>query len=250
MALSDVVLEVAGLTGPDEAPAIFDIALSAWRGRTSVVLGPIHSGKSIVMRHLLALEEARSGSIVVEGERFDARGESDAMIRRLRTRFGVVFEGAALLSRLSVLENVELPLLEHTHATGEEAREAAQELLSEVGLSVAQDATPGELDRAEQRRVAVARALALRPPVLLLDEPTQGLDAHAASELDRTLRELQQQSGFGIVIFTREARYAFGNAECVYVMAEGRIVDSGNHDSLADSQHPVVRGLLRRRGSE
>jgi phospholipid/cholesterol/gamma-HCH transport system ATP-binding protein len=149
-----------------------------------------------------------------------------------------------------VLENVELPLLEHTHATGEEAREAAQELLSEVGLAVAQDATPGELDRAAQRRVALARALALRPPVLLLDEPTQGLDAHAASELDRTLRQLQERGGFGVVIFTREARYAFGNAKRVYVMAEGRIVDEGDHGSLADSEHPVVRGLLRRRGSE
>jgi phospholipid/cholesterol/gamma-HCH transport system ATP-binding protein len=246
----DLVLQVTDLTGPDESPAIFDIALAAWRGRTSVVLGPIHSGKSIVMRHLLALEEARTGAITIDGERFDARGESDAVVRRMRTRFGVVFEGAALLSRLTVLENVELPLLEHTHATGDEAREAAQELLSEVGLAIAPDVTPSGLDRAAQRRVALARALALRPPVLLLDEPTQGLDAHAASELDRTLRELQERAGFGIVIFTREARYAFGNAERVYVMAEGRIVDSGDHDSLAESEHPVVRSLLRRRGSE
>jgi phospholipid/cholesterol/gamma-HCH transport system ATP-binding protein len=250
VAANDVVLQVTGLTGPDESPVIFDVSLNAWRARTSVVLGPIHSGKSIVMRHLLALEDARTGSIVVEGERFDARGESDAVVRRMRTRFGVIFEGAALLSRLTVLENVELPLLEHTHATGEEAREAAQELLSEVGLAVAQEATPGELDRAAQRRVALARALALRPPVLLLDEPTQGLDAHAASELDRTLREMQERGGFGIVIFTREARYAFGNAKRVYVMAEGRIVDEGDHTSLVDSEHPVVRGLLRRRGSE
>ncbi len=246
----DLVLQVTDLTGPDDSPAIFDISLAAWRGRTSVVLGPIHSGKSVVMRHLLALEEARTGSITIDGERFDARGESDAVVRRMRTRFGVVFEGSALLSRLTVLENVELPLLEHTHATGDEAREAAQELLSEVGLAIAPDATPSALGRAAQRRVALARALALRPPVLLLDEPTQGLDAHAASELDRTLRELQERAGFGIVIFTREARYAFGHAQRVYVMAEGRIVDSGDHDSLAESEHPVVRSLLRRRGSE
>ena len=244
------MLDVTGLTGPDESPAIFDISLVAWRGRTSVVLGPIHSGKSIVMRHLLALEDARTGSITIDGERFDARGESEAVVRRMRTRFGVIFEGSALLSRLTVLENVELPLLEHTHATGDEAREAAQELLSEVGLAVAQDAIPGELGRAAQRRVALARALALRPPVLLLDEPTQGLDAQAASELDRTLGELQARSGFGIVIFTREARYAFSSAERVYVMSEGRIVDAGDHQSLAGSEHPVVRGLLRRRGSE
>jgi phospholipid/cholesterol/gamma-HCH transport system ATP-binding protein len=248
--VQDVVLDVSGLTGPDESPAIFDISLSAWRARTSVVLGPIHSGKSIVMRHLLALEDARTGSITVDGERFDARGESEAVVRRMRTRFGVIFEGSALLSRLTVLENVELPLLEHTHATGDEAREAAQELLSEVGLAVAQDAIPGELSRAGQRRVALARALALRPPVLLLDEPTQGLDAQAASELDRTLRDLQERTRFGIVIFTREARYAFSSAERVYVMSEGRIVDAGDHESLVDSEHPVVRGLLRRRGSE
>lgn len=244
------MLQVSDLTGPRESPAIFDIGLDAWRGGTTVVLGPIHSGKTIVMRHLVALEEARSGSILIEGERYDARGESDAVMRRMRTRFGVVFEGAALLSRLSALENVELPLLEHTHATPAEAREAAQELLSEVGLAIAVDATPDQLDRAAQRRVALARALALRPSVLLLDEPTQGLDAHAAAELDRTLRELQERAGFGIVIFTREARYAFGNADRVYVMAEGRIVDAGDHDSLARSEHPVVRSLIRRRETE
>ena len=100
---ADVVLEVSGLTGPDESPAIFDISLTAWRGRTSVVLGPIHSGKSIVMRHLLALEDARTGSIVVEGERFDARGESDAVIRRMRTRFGVIFEGQPIPFMLVVM---------------------------------------------------------------------------------------------------------------------------------------------------
>jgi len=248
--VNDLVLEVQDLTGPDDSPIVFDIALQAWRGGTTVVLGPIHSGKSIVMRHLLALEEARTGSITVDGERFDARGESEAVVRRMRTRFGVVFEGAALLSRLTVIENVELPLLEHTSATSEEAREAAQGLLSEVGLAIEQDTIPVELDRAAQRRVALARALALRPPVLLLDEPTQGLDAHAASELDRTLGVLQERAGFAVVIFTREARYAFGNAKRVYVMAEGRIVDAGDHNSLVDSEHPVVRSLLRRRGTE
>mgnify|MGYP006170328071 CR=1 FL=1 len=171
-------------------------------------------------------------------------------IERLRL-LSLATQSGRTISHVASLDTEDLARMvrEDEEARGA-AREAAQELLSEVGLSVAQDATPGELDRAAQRRVALARALALRPPVLLLDEPTQGLDAHAASELDRTLRELQERGGFGVVIFTREARYAFGNAQRVYVMAEGRVVDAGDHDSLADSEHPVVRGLLRRRGSE
>jgi phospholipid/cholesterol/gamma-HCH transport system ATP-binding protein len=168
----------------------------------------------------------------------------------MRTRLGVVFEGSALFARISVVENVELPLLEHTAATAAEARHAAQELLAEVGLSVGDDVYPAQLGRGQQRRVALARALALRPPVLILDEPTLGLDAHSAAGFDDALTKLQERMGFGVLILSHESRYAFGRASHIYVLAEGRIVTEGGRADLVNEGHPVAQQLINRRGRQ
>ena len=167
---------------------------------------------------------------------------------RIRTRIGVVFEGSALVSRISVIENVELPLLEHTGATAADARDDARALLAEVGLVVESDTMPYQLGRAAQRRVAIARALALRPPLLLLDEPTLSLDAHAAAELDDTLTRLQESQGFGALIFSHEVRYAYGPVHEIFVMADGEIVARGNTTTLREDPHETVQQLLNRRG--
>ncbi|HSJ63060.1 MAG TPA: ATP-binding cassette domain-containing protein [Gemmatimonadaceae bacterium] len=243
------VFEVRHLTGPDDAPVVFDISLLCLRGKTSVVLGPIHAGKTMLMRSLLGLDRARTGEVFVEGERFDAAGESEERLRRLRTCVGSVFQGAALISRLGAIENVELPLLEHTSASASEAREAAAQLIHEVGLDIDPEATPGQLDRDEQRRLALARALALRPPVVILDEPTQGLHAHAAAELDETLARLQESHGFGTLILSHDPRYAFGRADRIYVLAGGRVVESGTPEHVRECGSDVVSRLLDRRGA-
>lgn len=241
------VLQIIGLTGPVGNPVIHDVNLDVLPGQTHVVLGLIHSGKSMLMRLLLGLEQASSGRVVVDGKSYDATGETDAALREMRRRIGVVFEGSALLSRISVIENVELPLLEHRHADRDEARQAAQELLTDVGMTVAEDTTPLQLGRAEQRRVALARALALEPCALLMDEPSHGLDPHAAAGLDETVKRLQRKRGFGVLIASHEARYAFGGAETISVMAAGSIIEQGDRQHLQNSDHVVVRQLIHRR---
>jgi phospholipid/cholesterol/gamma-HCH transport system ATP-binding protein len=247
--VSAPVLEVRDLTGPRRAPAIHGVTMRCARGATVCVLGPIHSGKTLLLRHLVGLEIAARGTIVVDGDAFDARGESDSVLRRLRTRLGVVFQGSALISRLTAIENVELPLLEHTNADADEARDAAGRLLTEVEMEPLEDAMPVQLGRASQRRVALARALALRPPLLLMDEPSQGLDSHTAAQLDATLERLQQLHGFGLVIFSHDVRYAFGRADHIYVMAEGTIIEEGTPDEVRASGSDVVQRLLDRRGA-
>ena len=242
-------LEVHALTGPEGHVIIENVDMVVPHGATHVVLGPIHSGKSMLMRHLLGLERALSGTVRIEGEVFDATRTSESDLRRLRTRIGVVFEGSALLSRLTAVENVELPLLEHTEVGDEDARETAQELLAEVGMRSGADATPAQLGRAEQRRVALARALALRPAVMLLDEPTLGLDPHSAAELDDLITRIQRARGCGVVIFSHEVRYAFGRAEYIYVMSDGVVVEEGARDAVQRCEHPIVRQLLDRRGT-
>ena len=243
------MLEVRGLTGPASDPAITSVDLDVERGGTRVVLGPIHSGKSMIMRHIVGLEIASAGTIRVDGETFDATHADEKLLLRLRKRIGVLFEGSALVTRISAVENVELPLLEHTDVAPEEARDAARELLAEVGLTVDDETTPEQLTRVGQRLVALARALALRPPLLLLDEPTHSLDPHSAAQLDETIRRLQDANGFGVLIFTNEVRHAFGRARHIYVLSQGRVVASGDRDVLLESQHAVVRSLLHRRGT-
>ena len=151
---SERALEVHHLTGPASAPIIFEIEIFVARGETLLVLGPIQSGKSMLMRHLVGLECAASGTIAVDGEAFDPTKPEDKALRRLRSRVGVLFEGSALLRRISVLENVELPLLEHEHSSRADARDAARELLAEVGIQVDDDTMPVQLGRAGQRRAA------------------------------------------------------------------------------------------------
>ena len=236
------------LSGTIGSPPLRDISLDVIPGRTHVLLGPIHAGKSLLLRHIVGLEPAESGELTLGTDHFDARGEDQATLRRMRTRLGVVFEGSALFSRISVIENVELPLLEHTNATADEARQAARELLRDVGLDLAEEVYPAQLSRGEQRRVALARAVALRPSAVLLDEPTLGLDSHAASVFDQALGAMQDAMGFGVLIFSHESRYAFGRASRIYVLAAGRIVAEGDRQSLRDDPHPVVQQLMNRRG--
>ena len=237
-----------GLSGTIGSPPLTDIDLDVVPGQTRLVLGPIHAGKSLLLRHIVGLEAASAGTLTLGRDQFDPRGEDETTLRRMRTRLGVVFEGSALFTRISVIENVELPLLEHTTATATEARQAARELLRDVGLDVGDDVYPAQIGRGRQRRVALARALALRPSVLLLDEPTMGLDAHAASEFDAALGAMQDAMGFGVLILSHESRYAFGRANHIYVLADGRIVAEGTRTELRDDPHPIVQQLMNRRG--
>ncbi len=247
MSPDELALQIANLTGATGDPHIVGVNIAVPAARTHLVLGPIHSGKSMLLRHIVGLERAVEGTVTVAGETFDARGEPANVLRRMRTRVGVVFEGSALVNRIGVIENVELPLLEHTDATAREARDAARELLAEVGLAVDDDTMPSQLSRADQRRVALARALALRPPIVLLDEPTLGLDAFSAAELDDTIARAQADYGFGILIFSHEVRHAYGRTQHIYVMANGQVVASGSRDTLRDDEHEMVRKLLNRR---
>ena len=247
---SERALEVHHLSGPSGSPLIFDIDLLVSRGETLLVLGPIQSGKSMLMRHLVGLECAETGTIAVDGHTFDPTKPDEKGLRKLRARVGVLFEGSALLRRISVLENVELPLLEHRHSSRAQARDAARELLAEVGIEVDDSTMPVELGRAGQRRVALARALALRPHLLLLDEPTLGLDSQAAHNFDETLHALQTRYNFGIVIFSHEIRHAYAPANQIDVLAGGRIVARGTRESLLQSDDPVIHGLLHRRERE
>jgi ABC-type transporter Mla maintaining outer membrane lipid asymmetry ATPase subunit MlaF len=244
-----LALDVRGLTGPARTPVLRDVSLSVPRAGVHVVLAPMHSGKSLLLRLLLGLERAETGTVVVDGLAFDAAHPNENDLQRVRRRVGVVFDSSALVSRLTLRENVELPLVEHTAADGETARAAAAELLRDAGVVRDVDRTPDELSRLDRRRAALARALALAPALLVIDEPGNGLDPHAATELDETLRALHNRFAWGLLICTQEVRYAFHWPDAVSVLAGGRIVEQGSLDHLLNSRHEAVRRFVDRRGA-
>jgi ABC-type transporter Mla maintaining outer membrane lipid asymmetry ATPase subunit MlaF len=209
----------------------------------------MHSGKSTLLRLVLGLDRAVSGKISIDGSAFDAAYPNEDRLRHLRRRVGVVFDSSALVSRLTLLENVELPLAEHTTVRADAARDVATALLRDVGVLRDLERTPDELSRLDQRRAALARALVLDPAVLLIDEPGNGLDPHAASELDETLRLLHERYRCGVLICSQEVRYAFRWPSAVSVLAGGRIVEQGHLDDLLNSRHEAVRRFVDRRGA-
>lgn len=244
-----LALDVDDLTGPAGSPILHHVSLTLRRGGTHVVLGPMHSGKSLLLRLILGLQRAEQGTVTIGGTSFDAAMPNEDQLRRVRRGVGVVFDSSALVSRLTLLENVELPLVEHTTVGAELARERAGALLREVGVESDIERTPERLSRLDRRRTALARALVLAPTVLLVDEPGHGLDAHAATELDDTLRTLQQRYGCAVLICSQEVRYAFHSPDAISVLAGGRVVEQGDLEHLQRSRHAAVRRFIDRRGA-
>ena len=242
-------LSVRDLTGPRGAAVVRHVSLTVPRAGSHVVLGPMHSGKSLLVRLVLGLDRASSGTVSVDGNEFDAAHPAEEALRRLRRHVGVVFDNSALVSRLTLLENVELPLAELSDVSATLARETAAALLADVGVSRDMDRTPDRLSRLDRRRAAVARALVRQPALLIIDEPGNGLDPHAASELDETLHTLHERYACGILICSQEVRYAFHWPEAISVLAGGRIVEQGHLDQLLHSRHEAVRRFVDRRGA-
>jgi len=247
--MSSAALEVQGLTGPAGSPIMRHVSLTVPPGGTHIVLGPMHSGKSLLLRLLLGLQRSEHGTVTIDGISFDAAAPNDEQLARVRRRVGVLFDSSALVSRLTMLENVELPLVEHTDMDARAARDRAAELLREVGVEADIDRTPEFLSRLDRRRAALARAIILEPPLLLIDEPGHGLDPHAATELDDTLAALQLRYGCAALICSQEVRYAFRSPDAVSVLSAGRVVEHGDLDHLRRSQHQAVRRFIDRRGA-
>ncbi|HUQ83522.1 MAG TPA: ATP-binding cassette domain-containing protein [Gemmatimonadaceae bacterium] len=242
-------IAVDGLTGPVGTPVIHDVTLAVLAGRTHVVLGAMHSGKSLLLRLILGLQRSRHGTVTIDDAVFDMARPNESALAQARRRVGVVFDSSALVSRLTLLQNVELPLLEHTTMDADAARDVAERLLGDVGLRRDIERTPDQATRLDRRLVALARALALEPMLLLIDEPGHGLDADAAAELDDALFALRQRFACAALICSQEVRYAFRAPESVSILAAGAVVANGTLDALQASPVAIVRRLVDRRGA-
>jgi phospholipid/cholesterol/gamma-HCH transport system ATP-binding protein len=228
-----------------------DLNFTIAQGDIFIILGGSGSGKSTLLRHLIGLNEPAQGEIFYGAENFTRAGPGKR--QKLMSRMGVLFQSGALWSSMTLSENVGLPLEEYTNLTRDEIREVASLKLALVGLKGFEDYYPSEISGGMQKRVGLARAMALDPEILMLDEPSAGLDPISARLLDDLILELRDNLGATIVVVTHELASIFRIADnCVFLDAESAtmIAQGDPKELLAHSQDSRVRRFLSGGGEE
>ena len=211
------------------------------KGEKVVVIGPSGSGKSTFLRCLNLLEEPTSGEIIFEGQNITAK---DTDINLVRRRMGMVFQQFNLFPHLTVRENIKLAPVKLKVMTDEEADKRALELLARVGLPDKADSYPAQLSGGQQQRIAIARALAMTPDVMLFDEPTSALDPEMVGEVLEIMKELADD-GMTMVVVTHEMGFAREVATRVLFMDGGNIVEQNEpKEFFANPQHPRLKDFL------
>lgn len=248
MSAAPVLIEVRGVTvGYGERVIQQDLAFQVRRGEVFVILGGSGSGKSSVLKAMIGLIEPLAGQILFDGEDIVQTEGEDR--RRLLRKFGVMYQSGALFGSMTVLENVRLPLDEFTDLPGEAKDLVAMAKLNQVSLLAAAGRVPSELSGGMQKRAAIARALALDPGILFLDEPSAGLDPITSAGLDATIRGLSRGLGITFVIVTHELQSIYAIADrCIMVDARRKtIIAEGPPADLRDhSEDPYVRQFFLR----
>lgn len=246
--LSAPVLSVRGLAvGYDRKALLEGVDFDVNRGEVFAILGGSGSGKSTLKRALVGLLAPLAGSIRVDGEEIVGL-EGPARSAMLR-KFGVLYQSAALFSSMTLLENVSLPLEEFTELPRDAIEIVARTKLRLVGLEGFEDHFPSEVSGGMRKRAGVARALALDPPIVVLDEPSAGLDPITSAELDRLIRELRDALGTTMVVITHELASIYAIADRCIVLDKARrgVVARGTPQELRDQcPDPYVRAFFRR----
>lgn len=213
-----------------------------------VIMGGSGSGKSVFLRHLLALERPAAGSIRLFGQ--DVTRLRGRPLVELRKRIGVAFQSGALLSSLSVGENVMLPLREHTRLDENTMRIMMRLKLDFVNLAGCEDLMPALLSGGMTKRAALARAIVMDPRLLFLDEPSAGLDPVVSASLDALILKLREATGMTLVVVTHELESAFKIADRITVLDRGEVLVTGSVDEVRHSGNDRVQALLTRRVQE
>jgi D-methionine transport system ATP-binding protein len=242
------VIEIENLTKRfGDRTVLDDISLSVGSGEILAVVGPSGAGKSTLSRCVSFLEPPSSGTVRVGGQDFTRLDGAELIAAR--RNIGVIFQSAPLLRRRTVAQNVALPM-EYLHATDESIGRRVTELLERVGLSDRSGYFPAQLSGGQKQRVGIARALALRPSVLLSDEATSGLDPATTTAILSLLSELRDEFGLSIILITHEMEVVREIADSVARIDGGRIVESGAvTDILLDPNSALARELLPHRPS-
>jgi phospholipid/cholesterol/gamma-HCH transport system ATP-binding protein len=226
-----------------------NICFAVEPNKTTVVIGPSGCGKTVLIKHLIVLLRPSSGEVYFKGKRIDNAGEKD--LSRIRASFGFLFQGGALFDSLNVTENILFPVRQHYKVTGRSGLDELVKIkLAMVGLDGFQHYFPAKLSGGQKKRVALARAIALNPEVILYDEPTTGLDPIRADIINELILKLQSGLGHTSVVVTHDMKSAYKIADRIVMLHRGKIIADGNADDIKNHPHPVVQQFINGQVSE
>ena len=220
-----------------------NISLAIEPHKTTVVIGPSGCGKTVLIKHLIALLRPSSGEVYFKGKRID--DASDRELNRIRASYGFLFQGGALFDSLSVTENILFPVRQHYKVNDNSGlNELVKMKLAMVGLDGFQKYYPAKLSGGQKKRVALARAIALNPEVILYDEPTTGLDPIRADVINELILKLQSGLGHTSVVVTHDMNSAYKIADRIIMLHQGKIIADGDADYIRDHPHPIVQQFI------
>jgi len=225
------------------------VSLDIEKGKTTVVIGPSGCGKTVLIKHFIVLLRPTSGEVYFNGQRIDNMSENQ--LNKIRVHFGFLFQGGALFDSLSVAENIIFPIRQHYKITDlTNINELVKMKLDLVGLDGYQNYYPARLSGGQRKRVALARAIALNPDVILYDEPTTGLDPIRADVINELILKLSKGLGHTSIVVTHDMTSAYKIADRIIMLHKGKIIADGDARHIRNHPHPQVQQFINGRVSD
>ncbi len=212
------------------------------KGESVVVLGGSGSGKTVLLRQIIGLSKPDKGTVMIDGIEISRLNENE--LNEFRKKFGMLFQSSALFDSMSVWENVGFALRQHTKLHDAKIKEIAREKLALVGLVGVEDIMPSELSGGMRKRVALARAIAMEPEILLYDEPTTGLDPIMAAAINDLIIEMREKLNITSIAITHDIKSAYRIADRIAMLYNGIIIETGTPDEIKNTSNPVVRQFI------
>jgi len=211
-------------------------------GETTVIIGRSGCGKSVLLKHIIGLLKPDSGHVLIDGK--DTTRMDEKELNEIRMKFGMLFQGAALFDSLTVLENVGFSMLEHSNATREEIAKRVKECLALVGLKDIEDKKPAELSGGMRKRVGLARAIFLRPQIILYDEPTTGLDPIMGDSINDLIVQLHSKLKVTSIAVTHDMTSAYKIGDRITMLYNGKIIADGDPEQIKNTKDPIVKQFI------
>ncbi|HEY0159379.1 MAG TPA: ABC transporter ATP-binding protein [Thermoanaerobaculia bacterium] len=231
----------------DGRQVLCDMSIDVARGESLVIVGGSGTGKSVTLKHIIGLLKPDRGRVLVDGE--DITAMKDVELNQFRRRFGMAFQEGALFDSMSVFENIAFPLRRSGRMSEKQIRARVEECLEDVHLHGVEKKRPSELSGGMRRRVGFARAISLKPEILLFDEPTTGLDPVISDVIAELIEEMDVKLGVTTVTITHDMKVAFKIADRVAMLYKGRIIEEGTPEEFQRSKNPIVEQFIEGRAN-
>lgn len=241
--MRSLMIEIKKLKKSFDAQKVLDgLNLKIDSGQTCVVIGRSGCGKSVLLKHIVGILKPDHGRIFIDGNEITKMSEKE--LDNLRLKIGMVFQGGALFDSLTVGENVGFGLIEQRHLSRRELLESVEEALCMVDLCGIENLMPSELSGGMKKRVALARAICIKPEIILYDEPTTGVDPITADSINALIRSLHDKLKVTSIVVTHDMKSAYRIADRIAMLYQGKIIAEGSSEEIQNTSHPVVHQFI------